>query len=161
MFSYDQNGRILTRSDRLIHSFDAERSPDPFGTTLYEKPQNFGRRKNHIHFLYPWIDWCTFWCTIWKSIRYDEIPVGYTNWWLKARFRSISSSRKMVRTMSGTRRSETATICDLKTTLKNTASFVKISKTTNIHCSLIFLIWGSVEGSTYNTRTPRAQRAHF
>ena len=68
-----------------------------------------------------------------KSIRYDEIIVGYTNWWLKARFRSISSSRKIVRTVLGTRRSEIITIQDLEETLKNPAVSVKISETSNIH----------------------------
>ena len=53
-----------------------------------------------------------------KSIRYDEIIVGYTNWWLKARFRSVFSSGKIVRTVSGTRRSGIGSIFDLDLTLK-------------------------------------------
>ena len=53
-----------------------------------------------------------------KSIRYDEIIVGYTNWWLEARFRSVFSSGKIVRTVSGTRRSGIESIFDLDVTLK-------------------------------------------
>ena len=68
-----------------------------------------------------------------KSIRYDEIIVGYTKWWLKARFRSISSSRKIVRTVLGTRRSEILTIQDLGVILKNLVISVKISKTSYVH----------------------------
>jgi len=63
--------------------------------------------------------------------------------------------------MTETGRSEIVTIFDLDVTLKNPAASVKISKTTNIHCALIFWIWNSIEGSTYSARTPRAQRAHF
>ena len=111
--------------------------------------------------LYPCNGLCTIWCTILQSIQYDEILVGYTNRWLKARFRSISSSRKIVRTVLGTRRSEIITIQDLEETLKNPAVSVKISETSNIHWGLNFWIWNSIEGSTYSARTPRAQRAHF
>ena len=53
-----------------------------------------------------------------KSIRYDEIIVGYTNWWLKARFRSVFSSGKIVRTVSGTRRSGIESIFNLDVILK-------------------------------------------
>ena len=53
-----------------------------------------------------------------KNIRYDEIIVGYTNWWLKTRFRSVFSSGKIVRTVSGTRRSGIESIFDLDLTLK-------------------------------------------